>query len=100
MKGHLSATGMKISEKTLRKTMPTAQQDYHQRRQNNSEKLKNPPLYSASGFGDKLHIDQNEKHVMFGVTHVIAVDGFSKKIVASSTMPVKNNLTIYRDILK
>ena len=39
--------------------------------------------------GHKLHIDQNEKLVMFGVTHIIAVDGYSKKIVANATMPVK-----------
>ncbi|KAF5908653.1 sialin-like isoform X1 [Clarias magur] len=30
--------------------------------------------------GHKLHLDQNEKPVMFGVTHVLAIDGFSKKI--------------------
>lgn len=39
--------------------------------------------------GHKLHMDQNEKLVMSGVTHVIAVDGYSKKIVANVTMPVK-----------
>nr|XP_020461071.1 uncharacterized protein LOC109963123 isoform X2 [Monopterus albus] len=33
--------------------------------------------------GHKLHLDQNEKLVMFGVTHVLAIDGFSKKIACS-----------------
>lgn len=42
-------------------------------------------------FGEKLHIDQNEKMVMFGVTHVCAVDGYSGKIVGFVSMPVKNN---------
>jgi len=35
----------------------------------------NPVPYHADYFGHKLHIDQNEKLVMYGVTHVTAVDG-------------------------
>lgn len=50
--------------------------------------------------GHKMHMDQNEKLVMFGVTHVIAVDGYSKKIVANATMPVKNNLSIYEEVYR
>ncbi len=50
--------------------------------------------------GHKLHLDQNEKLGMFGVTHVLAVDGYSSKTVAHSTMPVKNNLVIYEDVYR
>lgn len=50
--------------------------------------------------GHKLHLDQNEKLVMFGVTHVLAIDGFSSQIVAYNTMPVKNNLTIYQKVYR
>ena len=32
-------------------------------------------------FGYKLYIDQNEKLVMYGVTHVCIVDGYSGEIV-------------------
>ena len=39
--------------------------------------------------GDKLHLDQNEKCVTFGVTHVLAIDGYSRKI------PKKNPILIY-----
>lgn len=46
--------------------------------------------------GHKLHMDHNGKLAMYGDTHVLAIDGFSKKMVAHSTMPVKNNLTIYQ----
>ncbi|KAA0706776.1 hypothetical protein E1301_Tti019738 [Triplophysa tibetana] len=60
----------------------------------------NPVPYSAEYMGHKLHIDQNEKMVMFGVTHVVAVDGYSRKIVGHSTMPVKNNLTIYQNVYR
>ena len=60
----------------------------------------NPIPYRADYFGHKLHIDQNEKLVMYGVTHVAAIDGHSRFVVAGTTMPVKNNLTIYREIYK
>nr|XP_033474294.1 uncharacterized protein LOC117251836 [Epinephelus lanceolatus] len=50
--------------------------------------------------GHKLHLDQNEKLGMFGVTHVLAVDGYSSKIVGHLTMPVKNNLVIYEDVYR
>uniref|UniRef100_A0A1X7TBU0 Uncharacterized protein n=1 Tax=Amphimedon queenslandica TaxID=400682 RepID=A0A1X7TBU0_AMPQE len=33
-------------------------------------------------FGHKLHLDQKEKLVMFGVTHVLGVDGYSGLIVS------------------
>ena len=55
----------------------------------------NPVPYYAEYFGHKLHIDQNEKLVMYGVTHICAVDGYSSKIVGFVTMPIKNNLEIY-----
>ncbi len=45
--------------------------------------------------GHKLHMDQNEKMVMFGVTRVIAVDGYSKFFFANAIMSTKNNLAIY-----
>ena len=35
----------------------------------------NPIPYRGDYFGHKLHIDQNEKLVMYGVTHVAAIDG-------------------------
>ena len=60
----------------------------------------NPPLYRADYFGEKMHIDQNEKLVMFGVTHIGAIDGYSGKIVAFSTMPIRNNITIYETIYR
>ena len=37
---------------------------------------------------------------MFGVTYVLAQDGFSGKIVGSSVMAIKNNLTIYEEVYR
>ena len=45
-------------------------------------------------------MDQNEKMVMYGVTHVMAVDGYSRKIVGMVTMPVKNAITIYHTLFR
>jgi hypothetical protein len=48
----------------------------------------NPIAYRSAYFGEKLHIDQNEKLILFGVTHVCAIDGFSGKVVGFVTMPI------------
>jgi len=45
-------------------------------------------------------MDQNEKLVDFGVTEVVASDGFSGKILGFSVMPIKNNLIIYDDVYR
>ena len=55
----------------------------------------NPTPYVAFYYGEKMHIDQNEKLNMFGVTHIIGIDGFSKKIVGFCSMPIKNSVLIY-----
>ena len=39
-------------------------------------------------FGHKLHIDQNEKLIMFGFTHFIAVDGYSGMSVSHVIVPI------------
>ena len=49
----------------------------------------NPRVYVAHHFGHKLHVDQNEKLCMFGVTHVLAIDGYSEKILSLISMPKK-----------
>ena len=59
----------------------------------------NPISYRHEYFGEKLHLDQNEKLGMFGVTNVLAVDGYSK-ILGMVTMPVKNAITIYHTLLR
>ena len=72
--------------------------DHHRQRSTCVRNQLNPVPYYASYFGEKLHIDQNEKLVMFGVTHVCAVDEYSGMVVGFVTMPVKNNVTIYKDL--
>ena len=56
--------------------------------------------YYARYFGHKLHLDQNEKLVHYGVTYVLARDDYSGKIVAGTIVSRKNNRDeIYRQSL-
>lgn len=68
---------------------------YHSRRMDTATCSLNPIPYSADYFGHKLHVDQSEKLVMYGVTHVCAIDGYSSEIVAFITLPIKNCVEIY-----
>ena len=74
--------------------------DYAQSRRQGIATLLNPMPYRADYFGEKLHVDQNEKLAMFGVTHVAGVDGFSSKVVGLVKMPVKNNVAIYEHLYR
>ena len=83
--GHLlAAKGLHVSEirvgESLKRVCPTG----HAARRTNIVNRMNPVRYCADYFGHKLHLDQNEKLSAFGVTHVIARDGFSGKIIAST----------------
>ena len=92
--------GVFSGEHKLAKSMQRVSPEGYEGRQQNTIDKTNPTPYTALYFGHKLHIDQNEKLIRYGVTHVLAIDGYSSKIVAFTTMPVKNNLTIYSEIYR
>ncbi|KAF5891679.1 uncharacterized protein DAT39_018598 [Clarias magur] len=99
MKGYLSTKGIHAAEGRIGSVLKEVHRPYHEARRQGARNL-NPLPYHAEYMGHKLHLDQNEKLVMFGVAHVLAIDGFSKKIVSHSTMPIKNNLSIYEDAFR
>uniref|UniRef100_A0A1X7UV32 Uncharacterized protein n=1 Tax=Amphimedon queenslandica TaxID=400682 RepID=A0A1X7UV32_AMPQE len=77
MKGYLASKGICINEKKVADSLcRVAPQSYETRRHSIINTI-NPVPYHASRFGHKLHLDQNEKLVMFSVTHVLGVDGYS-----------------------
>ena len=102
MKGYLdSKFGSSIaSEQRVRKSLDRVSPVYQQQRRTRTERQTNPHPYSADYYGHKIHLDQNEKLSMYGVTYVCAIDGYSKYIPAFSCMPVKNNIVIYNDIFR
>ncbi|KAL2084316.1 hypothetical protein ACEWY4_019834 [Coilia grayii] len=99
MTGYLSSVGIQAGERHVGNILRTVNPVYHDTRRRGARNL-NPTPYYAGYTGHKLHIDQNEKLGMFGVTHVMAVDGYSKKVVSHATMPIKNNLIIYEDVYR
>ncbi len=100
MCGLLAAEGVRVAEGRVRKALHLANPGYQQARQARTERQLNPTPYRASYFGQKLHIDQNEKLVMYGVTHICAIDGYSGKVVGFVSMPIKNNVEIYRHMFR
>ncbi|XP_064383624.1 uncharacterized protein LOC135351363 isoform X2 [Halichondria panicea] len=100
LKGVLESKGIKVSEKRVSESLQRVAPLQYDQRRNDTLDRTNPLQYSALHFGHKLHIDQNEKITMFGATHIVARDGYSGKIIAYCTMPVKNNLAIYDSILR
>ena len=99
-RGLLASEGVKVSEKKAAKALQVVSPAYHQAHMNTTHRSINPVPYSATYFGQKLHIDQNEKLVMFGVTHICAVDGYSGKNLSFVTMPIKNNVEIYQHLFR
>lgn len=101
MKGYLKGNkSINVSERKLKGIMPSLAPIDHSMRQSNSHERRNPAIYSARYFGHKIHMDQNEKLVNYGVTYVMARDGYSGKIVGAAIMPRKNNEIIYANVFR
>ena len=92
--GLLASEGIRIAEKRVGLSMQTLAPHQHKAAQLNVARQLNPHPYTANYFGHKLHVDQNEKLVMYGVTHAMAIDGYSRKIISFITMPIKNCVEI------
>ena len=100
MQGLLRAGGVNVSQRRIGRSLGRVAPGAQRGRRQQVHRHLNPIPYRARFYGDKLHLDQNEKLVMFGVTHVIAVDGFSRRIVGMITIPIKNAITIYKALMK
>ena len=72
MAGLLSSQGLKVSQTRVGESLKRTNPHYHHQRCTSTAALINPFPYSAEYFGHKVHVDQNEKLVMYGVTHICA----------------------------
>ena len=97
MTGLLASGGVKLGEQRVGRSLSRVNPSYHVSQQTATARQMNPVPYRADYFGHKLHIDQNEKCVMYGVTHVCAVDGYSGKI-GFITMPAKKTMLRFMHI--
>ena len=100
LKGYIRSKGILVSERKLKTSIPRISPQWHQARQQSSHERSNPSIYVARYFGHKLHLDEKEKLVHYGVTYALARDGFSGKIVGSAIMPRKNNEIIYDKVYR
>ena len=91
----LSSQGLHVNQQRVRESLCRVSPVYQDARRNDAARQKNPAPYRADYVGHKIHIDQNEKLVMYGVTHVAAVDGYSGMIVGFFYNANKNNVEIY-----
>lgn len=99
MTGLLKSQDIVVSETRVGESLQRVNPGYHCKRKESTSRMFNPVPYHADYFGHKVHIDQSEKLVMYGVTHICAIDGFSGKIVVITT-PVKNCVEIYSHLFR
>ena len=79
----LASEGIRVSERRVDKSLRLVNPGYNYAWRTNTARQMNPIHYHADYFGHKLHVDQSEKLVMFGCTHVCAIDGYSSKLLDS-----------------
>ncbi|KAI0210774.1 hypothetical protein LSAT2_004448 [Lamellibrachia satsuma] len=99
MTEYLASRGLNFVETRVGRVLRETHRPYHDANVQGARSLITIP-YFAECFGHKLHMDQNGKLAMFGFAHVLAIDGYSGKIVGSSSKPVKNNLLIYENVYR
>ena len=101
MQGLLSSRlGIRINRTRVGQSLVRVAPDAHLLRTKTRYKEMNPVLYTAAYFGEQLHCDQNEKLVNLEVTLVMAIDGYSRKVVAFITIPVKNAVSINKHLFR
>lgn len=98
LQGFLKSRGCFVGERRIGAALNRVCPVYAAARRCRAAVQTNPLPYRADYFGHRLHLDQNEKLVMYGVVHVAARDGYSGCVVGMTNMPVKNAISIYSDL--
>jgi hypothetical protein len=95
LQGYLRSRGVLVSQYRISTSLRRVSPQASLQRRNFAHIRLNPHPYVCNFYGEKLHIDQNEKLIRYGITHVGAIDGYSRKIVGFITIPIKNPIVIY-----
>ena len=75
--GYMASCGITAGDKRVGRALSVVSPLYQAQRNSNTARQTNPFPYHADYFGHKLHMDQNEKLVMYGLAEVSACDGYS-----------------------
>ena len=94
MHGFLASSGIRVCEGRVRQALQSVAPNEQADLSRLARRQFNPVPYMANRFGEKINLDQNEKLVRYGVTHVLAIDGFSRKVVGFISLSVKNAIEI------
>ena len=86
--GHLKSMGVSILERKFGNALKISPRTQTERCIQAGRSC-NPKVYKADYFGLKLYVDQNEKLVMYSVTHVVVCDRYSGMITGYTTMAIK-----------
>ena len=76
MTGLLASQGIRVGQGRVDESLQRANLSYHHAHRTGRARSMNLMPYHADYFGHKIHVDQNQKLVIFGLTHVCAVDGY------------------------
>ena len=83
MTGHIRhSTGLCLGMNKVGQALKRANPEQHREQQTLSTRHFNHIPYYAEYFGHRLHLDQNENLIQYGMTEVIAVDGYRSFITA------------------
>ena len=91
---------IKVGETRVGKALKAAESINYQSCWSRTSRAVNPTPYRANCFGHKIYFDQNERLIAYSVTDVAAIDGHSRYIVGTCTMPIKNNIVIYEKLYR
>ena len=97
MTGFLKSKGFSCSEQLVLRHLNALDPVAAEQRRNGM-RLSNPIPYFADHYGQKLHIDQNEKLIMFGVFQAACIDGHTGKIIRHIIISQKNNMLLYENL--
>ena len=73
--GLMSSRGIHVSQQRVGESLSRVSPAYQEARSTATAHQTNPVPYSADNAGHKLHVDQNEKLVMYGVTPACGSSG-------------------------